>query len=56
MVPVIKEYEPPKRRLRIQSRTRFIVFLILMEQGKDSMKKQGKHLKQTGDELLGVGS
>ena len=30
MVPVIKEYEPPKRRLRIRNKIRLTVSLILM--------------------------
>ena len=30
MVPIIKEYEPPKRRLRIKNRIRFIVSLLLI--------------------------
>ena len=30
MLPVIKGYEPPKRRLRIKNRIRFIVFLLLI--------------------------
>jgi len=30
MVPVIKEYEPPRRRLRIRNKKRLIVSLILI--------------------------
>ena len=30
MVPVIKEYEPPRRRLRIRNKIRLIVSLILI--------------------------
>lgn len=30
MLPYIKEYEPPRRRLRIKNRKRLIVFLVLI--------------------------
>ena len=30
MVPIIKEYEPPRRRLRIRNKIRFIVSLIII--------------------------
>jgi hypothetical protein len=30
MLPVIKRYEPPKRRLRIRNKTRLIVSLVLI--------------------------
>ena len=30
MIPVIKEYEPPRRRLRIRNKKRLIVSLILI--------------------------
>jgi hypothetical protein len=30
MLPYIKRYEPPKRRLRIRNKTRFVVCLIIL--------------------------
>ena len=30
MIPVIKEYEPPRRRLRIRNKFRFILILLLV--------------------------
>lgn len=30
MLPVITRYEPPKRRLRIRNKTRFVVCLIIL--------------------------
>ena len=30
MIPYIKEFEPPRRRLRIRSKIRFIIFLTII--------------------------
>lgn len=30
MLPVIRRYEPPKRRLRIKNKVRFIVFVLVV--------------------------